>query len=697
MTTLAVCMILIVALAGTAQARENRWDLSTGDTHITIGVSGDRPVIFRLQSTSGDHNWAGGGMTLPLMEKVSVAGKDTPVHWAFREGMRNKRAGLLTLVFSSDDPKLELRSIWRGRPGHGPVEHWIEIANLTGKNVTIPQQDSLTLYRLHAGRPAHLWWIRRGAANACEQGGTYADPLTPQTDLTLSSNVADGASPVPWMAVQAGDERGLYVGWEFSGLGGIRARGSETPNRLDVSIGNLPGFKTDVMPGETFIVPAAFVGCYSGDVEDGSYQLHRFILEKLRPPIPEGFPDPVINCAVYLDGGGPSGKEADLLQVAKFFADLGAELFMPDAMWFPAAGDWRWDTSRYPQGAKTIEEYVHSHGMRFGEWCAWTTGGVSDDPEALSVRGPHGHPDWFNADYPPDWQPGPYYGALACLADEDAKQWAIRKTQWLVRKHKLDYLKHDTHPIVTTCNKTDHRHSYGVDVSYWAAMGYCEVMDKLRKACPNVVLENCSGAGHIKDFAVIQRTHYTATTDTLSNLPDRTSFYDSTYAFPPLILQAYTFERYYPVKGDDPAPFLWRSAMMGAWQIAPVNSASWTEIEKESLRRSIEVYKTWIRPILKDVKVHHIFPRPDGVHWDGMFYWSPSLKRGTVYVFRPDAEESRRTVKLKGLDREANYKVWCEDGSISAGIRTGADLVDKGLAILLPKRYTSDLILVQKT
>jgi len=155
----------------------------------------------------------------------------------------------------------------------------------------------------------------------------------------------------------------------------------------------------------------------------------------------------------------------------------------------------------------------------------------------------------------------------------------------------------------------------------------------LRRAFPHLLLENCSGGGHIKDYGAMARTHYVVTTDTLSNLPDRQSLYDSTFALPPLVLQAYTYEREYKVPGDDPGPFLWRSAMMGAWQIDPTDIRRWTDEERESARRAAGTYKEWIRPLLRDVKVHHILPRPDGVHWDGLFFWTrgenlpPSPKR----------------------------------------------------------------------
>jgi len=693
---LALCFILLfILLGGTATSMQTRWDLSTDDTRMTFEVADSTVVISDLRSAGARHAWVSQRLAVPLMTRMWVGDAECAAAWRFDKAAFNKRAGELALSFTSERPKLQLRSIWRARPGPGPVEHWIEIENLSGERVTLSHQDSLSLRSLRPGGKADVWWIKRGGGNASEQGGAFVEPLAAGLDLNLVSNCNDGASPVPWLAVQVGKRRGLYVGWEFSGIGRIHARAGENGETLDLDIGNDPDFKTDIEPGETFLVPPAFVGCYTGDIDDGAYRLHRFILDKLRPPMPKGCPDPTLAYNLYLDAGGPEAKEADVLRSARFCHDLGFETFMPDAMWFPVTGDWRWDPARFPNGIKPIEQYVHQHGMKQALWCAWTNGGVSSDPGALSVRGPVGHPDWFNADYPPDWQPGPFYGGQVCLACVEAKEWEIAKTRWLASHHNLDYLKHDCGPIVATCNKTTHRHHYGVDVSYWATMGYYEVQEKLRKARPNIILENCSGGGHIKDFGVISRTHYTVTTDTLSNLPDRQSIYDSTFALPPMVLQAYTYERFYNVPGDDPGPFLWRSAMMGAWQIDPTSTLRWTDDERESARRAAEIYKTWVRPMLADVKVHHILPRPDGAHWDGMFYWSPNLKRGTVYIFRPDAKNASQTVKLKGLQPDREYWVWCEDGSVTPGVRTGRAMTGKGLDLTLPQTYTSDLIYVQ--
>jgi hypothetical protein len=136
--------------------------------------------------------------------------------------------------------------------------------------------------------------------------------------------------------------------------------------------------------------------------------------------------------------------------------------------------------------------------------------------------------------------------------------------------------------------------------------------------------------------------------------------------------------------------------MMGAWQIDPTNTLTWTAKQKEKARESAQIYKDWVRPMLRDVKVHHILPRPDGIHWDGMFYWSPSLKRGTLHVFRPDAAEDEKVVILKGLADGKEYEVRSQDGSVETAIIAGRGLVSTGLMVRLPNRFSSDLVYVSE-
>ena len=137
--------------------------------------------------------------------------------------------------------------------------------------------------------------------------------------------------------------------------------------------------------------------------------------------------------------------------------------------------------------------------------------------------------------------------------------------------------------------------------------------------------------------------------------------------------------------------------MMGAWQIDPTNTSAWTPEERAGAKRATEIYKSWIRPMLRDVKVHHILPRPDDYHWDGMLFWSPSLKRGTLYIFRPNNDEIFKRIRLKGLVGGKSYRVWSEDRSVSEGIHTGEELMNVGIRIKLPEKFTSDLIYLEES
>lgn len=706
MRQLPIILSLFVSLACSGASKQ--WRLKTDDTQLTVSVRDNRIFLTDLSSTVNRTGWLMQDSPVPLISHIWIGDREVQTSWSLLNEASNfaefsflprsaEGRGTVTLTFVNAEPKLRLQSIWRARPGRGPIEHWIEIQNQSNERVTIPHQESLQLSSLaiEAPKQTSLWWIKRGGSNASTQGGVFVEPMAAHHEITLASNPEDGASPVPWMAIQNGEKGGVYVGWEFSGLGRVVAKTGDATNVLDVRVGLHPGFKTDINPGEALTIPPAFVGCYAGDLDDGAYTLHRFILEKLRPRVPRDYADPTLAYNLYLDAGGNKATEADVLRSVATCHELGFETFMPDAMWFPETGDWRWDPKRFPHGIEPIERAVHGDGMKLALWCAWTNGGVSSDPGALSIRGPVAHPDWFRSDVPKDWQPAAFSGAQVCLGCDEAKQWAIAKTQWLVAHHNLDYLKHDISPIVTSCTRTDHRHHFGTDASYWATMGYYDVQEKLLANNPGLMLEDCSGGGQIKDFGIVQRTHYVVATDTLSNLPDRQAIYDSTYCFPPLVLEAYTYDRAYPVKGDEPGPFLWRSGMMSAWQIDPTDTDRWTDSEREITRRHTEIYKEWIRPMLQDVKVHHILPRPDGVHWDGMFYFSEPIKRGMLYIFRPDAPEDSQTIRLKGLDEKKSYWIWGEDASLAPAQKSGRDLMRDGVMINLPARYSSDLVYVQ--
>jgi hypothetical protein len=205
-------LLALATLAVGATAKQHSWTLSTEDTRISIAVSNQQPVIQHLQTPHSKHDWVTTSTPVPLLSKVWLDGREVATAWSFVHAARNRSAGTLMLTFTNHAPRLSLRSVWRARPGHGPVEHWIEIVNCSGQRLAVSHQDSLALAGLHPGGRAKVRWIKRGASNATTQGGTFTEALTPRLKLNLVSNCEDGASPVPWLAVQEGESHGLYAG-----------------------------------------------------------------------------------------------------------------------------------------------------------------------------------------------------------------------------------------------------------------------------------------------------------------------------------------------------------------------------------------------------------------------------------------------------------------------------------------------------
>ncbi len=705
MKHLGTVILLLIGAQNFAGAFQNAtsWRLSTADTTMVVALLQGIPAITHLSPTKTGFNWLLAPAPEILPASVIVQGASVATKWQYDGGAFDAQSGQLVLRFSNRAPALELQSIWRARPGHGPIEHWLTIANRSAAAITLGHQDSLVLSNIAIPKDESMdaWWIKRGAGNSSTEGGSYLQSVGQRSSQTLASDPTDGASPVPWLALQVGTSRGLYVGWEFSAVGRISygsTSGGEGETatklaKLQIKVGNLPVFKTDVPAAETFLVPPAFVGCYLGDIDDGSYTLHRFVLEKLVPKFPSSYAHPTLAYNLYLDVGGANANEANVLKSATLAKELGFETFVVDAMWFPQSGDWRWDPKRFPRGSQPIADYVHSNGMKFGLWMAYTQGSDAEDPRALSISK---HADWFFA--PPKLDPQGHinWDALIDLGSNPARDWAKNATQQAVADYKLDYFKTDYSPIVTTCRQTTHRHHYGVDVSYWSTLGYYSVQEAMMRNYPDLILEGCSGSGHIKDFGDVQRVHIIAINDTLSSLPNRQAIYDSSFAFPPSILMDYTYESYYNDVSDAPEPYLWRSSMMNQWQMDPTNSASWTPDQRAKVKRATDVYKSWIRPILQDAVVHHILPRPDGYHWDGMFYWSPSLRHGTLYIFRPNSDTPAQTILLKGLEPDVMYQVRAEDHSTPEKTYSGQQLMSSGLRISLPAKLSSDLVYLEE-
>ena len=76
----------------------------------------------------------------------------------------------------------------------------------------------------------------------------------------------------------------------------------------------------------------------------------------------------------------------------------------------------------------------------------------------------------------------------------------------------------------------------------------------------------------------------------------------------------------------------------------------WTAEQHAAAKAEFALYKSDLRPLIRDADMYHIEPRPDGVHWDATEYFDPSRGKGVIYAFRGTAPgDTAHVLKLQGL------------------------------------------------
>ena len=444
------------------------------------------------------------------------------------------------------------------------------------------------------------------------------------------------------------------------------------PRGATLKAGNRDDFKTDLAAGETFEVPPGFIGAYKGDLDDAANSLHKYLFNYSVPAVLRNdatYPKVEWNAFAATGQGQGSWQptETKYYPLIDDIAPLGFEDVVIDINW------WKGDQTHqphppvghatfWPKDMLAACEYAHQHGMRFGLY--WNC-----NPSMTTTEGMQHRKDDF---------------------------------KFLYDKFHIDFYRTDgtAGPVLQTGGFGPQcRAHYAEDLGYWQTKGFYEVTDWLYANVPNFSYENCSGGGRIKDYGVMQRAIRIQDQDRYYPIDARRAFYDSSYALHPMQLS--TLSGSWAEWQASGSVYEFRSASLGApyWHPDAPNGGNggpvWTAAQKMAIKRAVDTYKTKIRPLVRTGNLYHILPRPDDKVWDGVEYFDPAAKKGAVYVFRPGSPKDSETIRLKGLDANGRYWLWCEDGSIAPQQKAGDELMVQGFDMRLPEPFSSDIVFVQ--
>ena len=696
---------LLGCLGGSVAHGEMTAQLQTADTLLRFEAGASEPKLTDMQSP-GQPVWTNRAAET-LIDHVEIAGQSQALAWKFNPQASRIAADRVDFVYDCATPHLRLTWEWRARADNGPIEHQVTIENLTSREMWLPLQDSFR-YDWQVDPQAKLehLYVDKGGGHPTPTG-THRVALPAGYDWEgASSTYLDDNSweVIPWFLVQrgGGSPGGWYVGIEFSGCTRLSLARQGDSLRGRVGLDPKPGtFRTRVEAGGSFVAPTIFLGAFAGDSDDAGNRLRPWVRHVLTNPLTWANPHyPLLTNNSW--GSGMAVDEATAQHMIRDSAELGFDMFHLDAGWFRGVGDWYPDPTKFPHGLAAIAEDAHQHGLKFGLWVDWTQAGLDTNPGALNVHDPV-VADWLTIDPPPGWKPEPFKGITIDLGVPAAQAWAQHEVTRIVQDYHLDMLEHDGYLVAKSCVRADHPHaplepgvpkSNDTDVSYHATRAYYEIYEKLRKQHPGLLLEVCDDGGRMVDFGSAAHGDYFSITDSYDPLANREAFYDASHVLPAAMLECYVEK--WPTPHLENFRYMLRSGMMG-WLTIMLDTTQWTPEQHAAAQAEFQLYKTELRPFIRDADLYHVSPRPDGVHWDAVEYMDPRRHAGVVYAFRGSIEtESSHHFVLRGLQADHTYRLHFQDGSSPDKTLLGRELGEEGLAVDLPLPNSSELIFLDE-
>lgn len=269
--------------------------------------------------------------------------------------------------------------------------------------------------------------------------------------------------------------------------------------RVNVGI-NPDGFTWHLEAGEEFQTPEVVL-VYSNEGLGGmSRTFHRLYMNNLirgkwktekRPLLINSWE------AAYFDFDTDK-----LVSFAERAKELGIEMLVMDDGWFGvrnddrhSLGDWYVNENKLKGGLGVLVDRVHALGLKFGIWY---------EPEMISPDSDlyRAHPDWCIHVPGRDRS----LGRNQCVIDmsrEDVRENIYGQMKAVLGKYTIDYLKWDFNRNITEAGSALLTYEHGEELFHRFILGTYDIMNRLNRDFPDMLIENCSGGGGRFDPAML--------------------------------------------------------------------------------------------------------------------------------------------------------------------------------------------------
>lgn len=444
-------------------------------------------------------------------------------------------------------------------------------------------------------------------------------------------------------------------------------------------------------PGETFTSPEVHRGIVQGDLDDAINEMHAHT-RKTVLNLPEASPN---SCQI----GCGMGAEHDMsVETSKAFidqfAEMGGEVFIVDAGWQNHPGEemqWskhnglnRPDPQRYPNGIEEIVDYCHEKGMKFGLWVEMERLGKEIGIQKL-------HPEWC-CNNPMGEES---FGYLDFSVPEAAKYAEAELTR-IIKDYKLDLLRVDYNGPARDCF---HLRDTGTGIKECIGLRHYQnvyrMYQNLKKRFPNVIFENCAGGGGRTDLGMVKAFNHTWVSD-WQTLPRSVAITNGmTMALPPERVDRLFAGMGCHTRGGLDAHM--RNIMLGHMSLNVISpaTAKWNSQAMDFVRHSVDIYKSFIRPILPECKIYHLTPEEKDEYNLLQIVSNDGTRSALTAIALRNIRNETIAVRPKGLHEGKTYRVTFDNSGNTLTL-LGYELMAKGLFLRLPSSFTSELVLLEE-
>lgn len=263
----------------------------------------------------------------------------------------------------------------------------------------------------------------------------------------------------------------------------------------------------NLSPGESFTTVPAVYGVVVGDVSDAAAELTRYRRAIRRPNQDNVICNVVFNDYMNCLMGEPTEeKEYAIIDKA---AELGCEYYCvdcgwyADGMWWDTIGEWKESRARFPNGLKSVLDYVRKKGMKPGLWLEFEAMGRKC---ALAEQLPD---DWFFQRHGKRHVDVNRY--LLDFRNPEVRKYCREVIDRLIRDYQVEFFKVDYN--VNTSLGSD----YASDSMGDALLEHVRCLHAWWKeifcAYPGLVVENCGAGGMRMDYGMLQLLSLQSTSD----------------------------------------------------------------------------------------------------------------------------------------------------------------------------------------